>query len=110
MTINRAVRCIVYATESLKSGHVRRAIEIPEHSPQMADMKRILNIVEPIIVPRPISPSPMNTDAIAMNSVGIELPAAMNVAPATSVGIRSLKRVKSILNISLKHQFLTSKA
>ena len=81
---------MVYAIESLNSGHMCNVMAIPEHSPQIADMKRMLNIVEPIMVPRPISPSPMNTDAIAMNRVGMELPAAMNVAPATSVGMRSL--------------------
>lgn len=90
MAISKAIRWTVYAIESLSSGHMCKVIAIPEHSPQIADMKRILNIVEPIIVPRPISPSPMNTDAIAMNRVGMELPAAMNVAPATSVGMRSL--------------------
>ena len=67
---------------------------IPEHNPQIADIKRILNIVEPIIVPRPMSPSPMNTDAMAINRVGMELPAAINVAPATSVGIRSLPKIR----------------
>lgn len=79
-----------------------RTIATPEHRPQIADIKRMLNIVEPMIVPRPISPSPMNTDAIAMNRVGMELPAAMNVAPATSVGMRSLWKTKRhILNRSL---------
>jgi len=65
---------------------------IPEHRPQIADINKMLNMVEPIIVPRPMSPSPMNTDAMAMNRVGMELPAAINVAPATSVGIRSLEK------------------
>lgn len=65
----------------------------------MVDMKRILNIVELIIVFRFILFLFMNMEVIVMNSVGIELLVVMNVVFVMFVGICSLKWVKSILNI-----------
>jgi hypothetical protein len=55
-------------------------------------MKRVLKIVEPTIVPRPMSPSVKNIDIIEMKRVGAELPIAINVAPATS-GLRPRHRL-----------------
>jgi hypothetical protein len=60
-------------------------------TPHIPVMNKILNMVEPIIVPRPISPSSRNTDVTDINIVGIELPAAMKVAPATSGWMSSLE-------------------
>ena len=60
-------------------------------TPQIPVMNKMLNIVDPIIVPRPISPSSRRTDVTEMNIVGMELPAAINVAPATSGWMFNLK-------------------
>ena len=73
--------------ESLKSGYQLKRIVKPAPIPHKAMMKSVLNIVEPTIVPRPMSPSVKNVDIIEMKSVGAELPTAMKVAPATS-GLR----------------------
>ena len=47
-------------------------------------MIRMLNIAEPIIVPRPTLAAGPNASAVAVNSSGAEEPAARKVAPATS--------------------------
>ena len=53
-------------------------------SPQTPMMHRMLNAVEPTMVPTPTSPLVMKTPMTDVNSSGAELPAAMNMAPATS--------------------------
>ena len=59
-------------------------------TPHMPVINKMLNMVDPIIVPRPMSPSSKTTDVTDMNIVGSELPAAIKVAPATSGWIFNL--------------------
>lgn len=60
----------------------------------------MLNTADPTIVPTPRSPSVMNVPTIFMNNSGLEVAAAINVAPATSSVIPSsrIKLIASVIN------------
>lgn len=54
------------------------------NNPQQAGTARILKTAEPTIVPIPRSPSVINVPTTFMNNSGLDVAAAINVAPATS--------------------------
>lgn len=63
---------------------------------QHAGTANILNTAEPTIAPTPKSPSVTKVPMALMNNSGLELAAAITVAPATSsVTLRPAKRFRS---------------
>lgn len=63
---------------------------------QHAGTANILNTAEPTIAPTPKSPSVTKVPITLMNNSGLEVAAAITVAPATSsVTLRSVERFRS---------------
>lgn len=62
---------------------------LPARRAQQAGTARTLNTADPTTAPTPRSPSVTKVPTQFMNSSGLELAAAMNVAPATSDSISS---------------------
>lgn len=55
----------------------------PVNKPQQAGTAKTLNTAEPTTVPTPMSLFVMNVPTELMNSSGLEVAAAINVAPTT---------------------------
>lgn len=68
-----------------------------EKRPQHAGTAKMLNTADPTIVPTPISPWVTNVPTLFINSSGLELATAINVAPAMSSFIFSPEK-DDILN------------
>lgn len=64
--------------------YIFKKVTLPATKAQHAGTARTLNTAEPTIAPTPKSPSVTNVPTQLMNSSGLELAAAMKVAPATS--------------------------
>lgn len=73
-----------YMKQSRLTGHQSSCTTWPANKPQHAGTARTLNTAEPTTVPTPMSLCVINVPTELMNNSGLDVAAAMNVAPTTS--------------------------